>query len=112
MLEIINNAMLSRLELLKAKILRTLYLILLDFLTAYKFGSVVDKKLIKKWKLVCYPSQGYKLLVLALTIKIKKESIPEPVTPVPLLLPFKEVKGLNTKMLYSSFLFRGKVPKV
>ena len=111
-LEIVNNAILSRLELLKARILRTLYLTPLDFLTAYKFGSVVNKELIKKWKLVYYPSQGYKLLVLALTIKTKEESAPEPVTPAPLLLPFKEVKGLNTRMLCSLFLFRGKVPKV
>ena len=50
--------------------------------------------------------------MLALTIKTKEESIPEPVTPVPLLLPFKEVKGLNIRILRSSFLFRGKVPKV
>jgi hypothetical protein len=47
-LEMINNAMLSRLELSKAGILRTLYPTPLDFLTAYKFGSVVDKELIKK----------------------------------------------------------------
>ena len=110
-LEIVNNAILSRLELLKARILRTLYPTPLDFLTAYKFGLVVNKELIKKWKLVYYLSQGYKLLVLALTIKTKEESILELVTPAPLLLPFKEVKGLNTRMLYSSFLFRGKVPK-
>jgi len=31
--------------------------------------------------------------------------------PGPLLLPFKEVKGLNAKMLRNLFLFRGKVPK-
>jgi len=49
--------------------------------------------------------------VLALIIKTKEESIPELVAPVPLLLPFKEVKGLNIRMLYSLFLFRGKVPK-
>jgi len=90
----LNNAILSYLELLKAGILRTLYLIPLDFLTAYKFRLVVNKELIKKWKLVRYLSQGYKLLVLALTIKTKEESILEPVTPVPLLLPFKEIKGL------------------
>jgi len=47
-LEIINNVMLSHLELLKARILRTLYLTPLDFLTAYKFGLVVNKELIKK----------------------------------------------------------------
>ena len=108
----VNNTILSRLKLLKARILKTLYLIPLDFLTAYKFRLVVDKKLIKKWKLIYYSSQGYKLLVPALTIKIEKEFIPEPVTPVPLLLPFEEVKGLNAKILYSSFLFKGKVPKV
>jgi len=50
--------------------------------------------------------------VLALTIKAKEEeSILELVTPGPLLLPFKEVKGLNAKMLCNLFLFRGKVPK-
>jgi len=49
--------------------------------------------------------------VLALTIKTKEESALEPVTLVPLLLPFKEVKGLNVKILRSLFLFRGKVPK-
>ena len=46
----------------------------------------------------------------ALTIKTNKgESTPEPVTLVPQLLPFKEIKGLSAKMLRSSFLFRGKV---
>jgi hypothetical protein len=50
-------------------------------------------------------------LVLALTIKIKEESALELVTLAPLLLPFKEIKGLNIKMLRSSFLFRGEVPK-
>jgi hypothetical protein len=52
--------------------------------------------------------------VLALTIKAKEEeeeSILELVTPGPLLLPFKEVRGLNAKILRSTFLFRGKVPK-
>jgi len=50
--------------------------------------------------------------VPALTVKTKEEeSALEPVTPAPLLLPFKEVKGLNTKILYSLFLFKGKVPK-
>jgi len=49
--------------------------------------------------------------VLALTIKTKEESAPELVTPVLLLLPFKEVKGLNARMLRSLFLFGGKVPK-
>ena len=84
----------------------------LDFLTAYKFRLVVNKELIKKWKFVYYLSQGYKLLVLALTVKIKEEFVLEPVTLAPLLLPFKEVKGLNIKMLYNLFLFKGKVPKV
>ena len=112
MLKIVNNAMLNRLELLKARILRTLYLTPSDFLNAYKFGLEVDKKLIKKQRLACYLSQGYKLLVLALTIKAKEEgSILEPVTLGPLLVPFKEVKGLNAKILRSSFLFGGKVPK-
>jgi len=50
--------------------------------------------------------------MLALTVKTKEESAPEPVTLAPLLLPFKEVKGLNIRMLRSSFLFRGKVSKV
>jgi hypothetical protein len=50
--------------------------------------------------------------VLASTIKNKEEeSAPEPVTLAPLLLPFKEVKGLNAKMLRNSFLFGGKVSK-
>jgi hypothetical protein len=40
--------MLNRLKLSKAGILRTLYLIPLDFLTTYKFGLVTNKKLIKK----------------------------------------------------------------
>ena len=44
----VNNAILNRLELLKAGILRTLYLIPLDFLTAYKFGLEVNKELVKK----------------------------------------------------------------
>ena len=106
-LEIVNSTILSRLELLKAGILRTLYLIPSDFLTAYKFRLVANKKLVKKQKLIYYLSQGYKLLVLALTIKTKEELV----TLVPLLLPFREVKGLNIKILRSSFLFRGKVPK-
>jgi len=51
--------------------------------------------------------------VLALTIKIKeKEFALEPVTLVPLLLLFKEVKDLNVKILCSSFLFKGKVFKI
>jgi len=49
--------------------------------------------------------------VLALTIKTKEESILELVTPAPLLLPFKEIKRLNAKMLRRLFLFRGRVPK-
>jgi len=50
--------------------------------------------------------------VLALTIKAKGEgSVLELVTPGPLLVPFKEVKGLNVKMLRTLFLFGGKVPK-
>jgi len=50
--------------------------------------------------------------VLASTIKTKEEeSALKPVTLAPLLLPFKEVKGLNVKILRSLFLFRGKVPK-
>jgi len=50
--------------------------------------------------------------VLALTVKSKGEkSVLELVTLEPLLVPFKEVKGLNIKILYISFLFRGKVPK-
>jgi len=44
----VNNVILSRLKLLKAGILRTLYLTPLDFLTAYKFGLVVNKELVKK----------------------------------------------------------------
>jgi len=51
--------------------------------------------------------------MLALTIKIKEKGFaPDLVTLVPLLLPFKKVKGLNAKMLRSLFLFRGKVPKI
>ena len=104
--------MLNRLELLKAGILRTLYPTPLNFLNTYKFRLEVNKELVKKWRLAYYPSQGYKLLVPALTIKAKgKGFIPEPATLGPLLVPFKEVKGLNIKMLYSLFLFRGKVPK-
>jgi len=50
--------------------------------------------------------------VLALTVKARGEGfILELVTLGPLLVPFKEVKGLNVKMLRSIFLFRGKVPK-
>jgi hypothetical protein len=53
-------------------------------------------------------------LVLALTIKAKEEEeefILELVTLGPLLLPFKEVRGLNAKILRSMFLFGSKVPK-
>ena len=104
--------MLNCLEILKARILRTLYLIPLDFLTTYKLELKVNKELVKKQKLTYYLSQGYKLLVLALTIKAKEEeSVLELVTLGPLLLPFKEVKGLNAKMLRNLFLFRGKVLK-
>jgi len=104
--------MLNRLELLKARILRTLYPTPSDFLNAYKFGLEVNKELVKKWRLVHYLSQGYKLLVLALTIKAKGEgSALELVTLGSLLVPFKKVKGLNAKMLRTLFLFKGKVPK-
>ena len=48
MLEIINNAILECLKVLKAKILTVLYLIPLDFLTTYKFKLKVNKELIKK----------------------------------------------------------------
>ena len=40
--------MLNRLEILKAGILRTLYLIPLDFLTTYKLELKVNKELVKK----------------------------------------------------------------
>jgi len=40
--------MLNRLEILKARILRTLYLISLDFLTTYKLELKVNKELIEK----------------------------------------------------------------
>jgi len=105
--------MLNYLELLRARILRALYLTSLDFLTTYKFGPKVNKKVVKKWKLAYYLSQGYKLLVLILTVKTKeKELALEPVTPAPLLLLFKKVKNLNAKMLCSLFLFKGKVLKI
>ena len=104
--------MLNRLEFLKAGILRTLYLTPLDFFNTYKLGLEVNKELVKKQRLTYYLSQGYKLLVLALTIKAKGEGfVPEPVTLGPLLVHFKEVKGLNVKMLYTLFLFGGKVSK-
>ena len=50
--------------------------------------------------------------MLALTVKIKEESVLELVTLVLLLLLFKEVKGLNVKILYSLFLFKDKVLKI
>jgi len=107
----VNNAMLNYPEILKAGILRTLYPTPSDFLTAYKFGLEVDEEL-KKWRLACYLSKGYKFLVLASTIEAKKEeSALGPVTPTPLLLPFKEVKGSNAKILCSLFLFGGNIPK-
>ena len=60
-----------------------------------------------------FRSKGYKLLVLASTIKIKKEeSVLKLVILVLLLLPFKKVKGLNIKILSSLYLFKSKVPKV
>jgi len=49
--------------------------------------------------------------MLALTIKTKGESALELVTLASLLLPFKEIKGTNIKILRSLFLFRGRVPK-
>lgn len=111
-LEMVNNAILNRLELSKAGILRTPYPTPSDFLTAHKFGPEVSEELVKKWKLARYPSQGHELLVPALTIKTDKgESTPEPVTLAPQLLPFEEIKGLSAKMLRSSFLFGGKVPE-
>jgi hypothetical protein len=48
MLKMVNNIMLNHLELLKAGILRTLYLTPLDFLNTYKFGLEVNKELVKK----------------------------------------------------------------
>ena len=56
MLKIVNNTILECLKVLKARILTVLYLIPLDFLTAYKFGLEVDKELVKKWKLAYYLS--------------------------------------------------------
>ena len=108
----VNNIMLNYLKLLKAKILKTLYPTLLDFFNAYKFGLEVNKELVKKQRLIYYLSQGYELLVLALTVKAEgKGSVLELVTLEPLLVLFKEVKGLNVKILCSLFLFRGKVFK-
>jgi len=101
--------MLNYLKLLKAGIS---YLIFLNFLTTYKFKSIIDKELIKKWKFIYYLSQNYKLLVLALTIKTKeKKFTPKPITLTPLLLPFKKIKDLNAKILYSLFLFKNKILK-
>jgi len=48
MLKIVNNTILNCLEISKAGILRTLYLTLLNFLTAYKLELKVNKELIKK----------------------------------------------------------------
>ena len=48
MLKIVNNIILNRLKLLKARILKTLYLTPLDFLNAYKFKLEVNKELVKK----------------------------------------------------------------
>ena len=48
MLKIVNNTILERLKVLKAKILTVLYPIPLDFLTAHKFGLKVNKELVKK----------------------------------------------------------------
>jgi len=51
--------------------------------------------------------------MLVLIIKIKKKGFAlNLITLAPLLLPFKEIKGLNAKMLRSSFLFKGKIPKI
>ena len=48
----------------------------------------------------------------ALTVKTEgKKLASEPITPIPLLLPFEKVKGSNAKMLHSSFMFGGKVLK-
>ena len=47
-LEMVNNAILNRLELSKAGILRALYPTPSDFLTAYKFRLKVNKELVKK----------------------------------------------------------------
>ena len=109
----VNNVILNRLEISKVRILRTLYLTPLDFLITYKLELKVNKELVKKQKFIYYPSQGYKLLMLVLIIKIKKKGFAlNLITLAPLLLPFKEIKGLNAKMLRSSFLFKGKIPKI
>ena len=44
----VNNAMLNRLEISKARILRTLYPTPLDFLITYKLKPKVDEELVKK----------------------------------------------------------------
>ena len=50
--------------------------------------------------------------MLASTVETEEEkSILEPVTLLPLLLLFEEIKGLNIKILYSLFIFGGKVPE-
>ena len=71
----VNNIILNYLEILKGRILRTLYLTPLDFFNAYKLKLKVNKELVNKWKLAYYLSQSYKFLVLALTIKAKKRGI-------------------------------------
>ena len=112
MFKIVNNAILNCLKISKAGILRTLYPIFLDFFNVYKSEPKVNENLVKKWKFICYPTQGYKLLVLVLTIKTEKEkSTLKPVTLKPFLLPFEKIESLNTKILYSLFLFGGKIPE-
>ena len=104
--------MLNYLKISKARILKTLYLTPLNFFTTYKLKLKVNKELVKKQRLAYYLNKGYKLLILASTIKIKEEeSTLELVILVPLLLPFRKVKGLNIKILSSLYLFKGKVPK-
>jgi len=44
----VNNTIINYLEISKAGILRTLYPIPLDFLTAYKLKLKVNKELVKK----------------------------------------------------------------
>jgi len=100
------------LKLLKARILKALYLTPLDFLNAYIFRLKVDKKLVKTWKFIYYLSQSHKLLILILIIKPKKKSASKPITLTFLLLPFKEIKGLNIKVLCILFLFKNKIPKI
>ena len=55
-LKIVTNIMLNSLKLLKAKILRALCLTPLDFFIAYKFKLKINKKLVKKQRLVYYLS--------------------------------------------------------